>query len=396
MRLLGNISVLVLVAAGFSASAQENAALQNCRQLPDVRERLACYDQLADDANRVQNMEVRAREQALAAPVQETQPSPQRRRGIPGYLSADGSNFLGIVGSPQFPEQGELGERTRMEIDLSVKYPLFDWETSFHEESGKRTHFKPDRLFFIYNGSYDFHYLNSISFLNREDVEWYDSSPVVSKSQNPGVVAEWDLNEEGVEKFRFGIFHHSNGQTFDFDDPNDPDTLLKDDPFTREEAAEVINGYIDGPEGKHYALEQISRSSYYVQLRYQKQSDNLGYITPGYWQYQLELRPYYPKFENEMFWDGGREENPEIRDYDGIRGLWEKYWGVSGLNNHAVLMRAELKTGLSGFENLSGKLSLGWKWGNWLLSGYWFNGYGKELSTYHLRSHHLGIGLEFR
>ncbi len=41
-----------------------------------------------------------------------------------------------------------------------------------------------------------------------------DSSPVISASQNPGIAFEWDADEsEHIEKYRIGVFHHSNGQT---------------------------------------------------------------------------------------------------------------------------------------------------------------------------------------
>ena len=68
-----------------------------------------------------------------------------------------------------------------------------------------------------------------------------------------------------------------------------------------------------------------------------------------------------------------------------------------------VFTRLELKTGTrdtEALENIGGKLTFGWNIANEKtnirLTGFYFNGYGKELSTYHLRTEYFGVGLEMR
>ncbi len=59
-------------------------------------------------------------------------------------------------------------------------------------------------------------------------------------------------------------------------------------------------------------------------------------------------------------------------------------------------LRVELKSGTSDLDALGhfgGKVSLGFFD---CLTVFYFNGYGKEPSSYHLRSEYVGIGLEVR
>lgn len=91
-----------------------------------------------------------------------------------------------------------------------------------------------------------------------------------------------------------------------------------------------------------------------------------------------------------------------------MRFLWEHYDPESifnlegrfrGNESRAFIKRVELKGGISGIKelgNVSAKLSAGWKLDNLVITGYWFSGYGKELSSYHYRSQHWGVGLELR
>lgn len=59
-------------------------------------------------------------------------------------------------------------------------------------------------------------------------------------------------------------------------------------------------------------------------------------------------------------------------------------------------LRTELKAGIHDPTNPGGKLTLEIVKRNLRLSAFYFNGYGKEPSTYHLRTKYFGLGLEFR
>ena len=60
--------------------------------------------------------------------------------------------------------------------------------------------------------------------------------------------------------------------------------------------------------------------------------------------------------------------------------------------------RLELKTGLehSMGEYLSGRLTLGAQFDNLRFALFYFNGYGRDPATYHLRTEYAGLGLELR
>ena len=61
--------------------------------------------------------------------------------------------------------------------------------------------------------------------------------------------------------------------------------------------------------------------------------------------------------------------------------------------------RLELKTGIAdadSLKNLTGRITLTKQIEGIPFSLFYFDGYGKELSTYHLRTQYAGIGLEFR
>lgn len=98
--------------------------------------------------------------------------------------------------------------------------------------------------------------------------------------------------------------------------------------------------------------------------------------------------------EDHIFWDS-RKADLKIRDYDGLRLMTEYRFADK------AIVRGELQTGISEdqwFRHTGGKLTTDINIGSphtWL-SLFYFNGYGKEPSTYHLRTNYYGIGLEFR
>ena len=116
----------------------------------------------------------------------------------------------------------------------------------------------------------------------------------------------------------------------------------------------------------------------------------------------LNFRKYLPKQafrtdrEDDLFW----RENPNlttIKNYDGLRFSYELLSMRETLLNFSA--RLELKTGIAdadSLKNLTGRITLTKQIEGIPFSLFYFDGYGKELSTYHLRTQYAGIGLEFR
>lgn len=402
------IALLVWSYAGL-ATAQPERAFEICPQESEPAARLACYDRFAATGV-VEESIVSSNEQL---PLEEILPlGVESLLYTPRVLTSDGPNFFGVSGSPEFRERGKRGERTHLEFNLSVKYPLYINDSSVREGSNEGLPFDrlPDRFYFVYNAAYDFHALNNLSLFNSGKVPWYSSAPVISRDQSPGLAGEWDLVSNGTQRLRLGLMHHSNGQSKSFSDSFDasvPAEVAAAE-LEKQQLIDGINGLIDGPEGENFALQDLSRSSNYVQLRYQHILDGNVEGEVGWRQYQFEVRPYYFGVDDDVFWETGRSARAKLTDYDGVRFLWEHYdpehflnFGGSllGQDSYAFIKRIELKTGISGVKelsNISTKVSFGWKMKNLVLTGYYFNGYGKELSTYHYRSQHWGLGLEFR
>ena len=295
---------------------------------------------------------------------------------IPRLLESDDPNFFGMSGATGDPA---LGERPHFEFNVSIKYPLV--ESRFQrKKQNDAWRWLPDRLYGVYNGSYDFYAVphdGDASF-----TAWYDSAPVISKHQNPGLALEWNSSNE-KSKIRLGVFHHSNGQTLDEDD------------------IETIQSYIDQPDTykPYYWLEEVSRSSNYFQLRYQRINNAAEEVGPGWYQYQIEVRPHYFATDDKLFWLPTLIEQPKIQDFEGIRLLYERFLPSSYFGSVAWISRFQLKTGISDQDalgNVSAKLTLGFMWRTFIVSTYYEDGYGHDLSTYHLRTKHWGIGLEFR
>jgi len=396
-------------------SAQFEEAFAACSMESDPELRLDCYDELAElgpqepGSPSVVVTDAVVKSNSLAAngitPGHEAQPY------VPRGLSSDGPNYFGISNAQKFSGRGDRGEQNHVEFNLSVKYPLFINDSSVNNGSNQGISIRwPERAYFIYNGAYDFHALNSLNNiprLNEQKLDWYRSAPVISRDQNPGLALEWDLTRDGSSRFRFAVMHHSNGQQKSFNDNPDPGEVAAAE-LEKQRLIGEINGLIAGPEGEDYALQDLSRSSNYVSLRYQHILSGRVDGEAGWKQYQLELRPYYFGLDDDVFWEDGPSARSKLTDYDGIRFLWEHYdqnsifnFGgkIFGQDSFAFIKRLELKSGTLGVKNLrqvSSKLSLGWKLDKLVLMAYYFNGYGKELSSYHYRSQHWGLGFEFR
>jgi hypothetical protein len=351
-----------------------------CKTTVDDVRRLDCFDTL-NPAEHVEKM----------GPEK---PGPEKIATMEEKTLADGSDAFGKLSAnkPNFfgwamPTSDDLGDEPHAEFYLSIKYPLVNgllesWRTGESSQLDKQEVIRPwipNRWLFIYNGAYDF----------NMGGERYKSSPVISRIQNPGTTFEWDHSNQR-EKFRLGWFHESNGQSLGVED--------SEKLFELEE--EQVSG--GGDKGLDYALARVSRGWDYMQFRYEASLDD---SQQGY-RYQLEYRYYcncqalgaQDGREDDIWWDP--LDSSRINDFDGLRALAERSYLLAGQD---VFTRLELKTGTrdtEALENIGGKLTFGWNIANEKtnirLTGFYFNGYGKELSTYHLRTEYFGVGLEMR
>lgn len=272
-------------------------------------------------------------------------------------LRSDDPNYF-VFALPN--DNGELkGDEEHIEFYLSICYPLVNtahpWFTGV-----------PNRLMLVYNGLYDFYMIPG---------ERYDSAPVISRRQNPGAAIEWDIGTSS--QLRLGYFHESNGQTLDEDDGITA--------FNRERAQE----------GLDYALGQVSRGWDYVVLRGKHEYGEAWKLMA-----QVELRQYLHRQgfgttakEDAIFWDPANDS--KIQDYDGLRVTYEQHYPRTWLLGDSFV-RLELKTGTSDWDsvgNIGGKASLTF---HTFWNVFYFKGYGKEPSSYHLESQYAGFGFEFR
>jgi hypothetical protein len=337
------------------ASIIEEAVL-NCKTMhsQDAAARLGCFDEIAVDT------------------VETTTEDPEREY-LDGnyYLSSNQPNYL-VWASPY---EDDLLDDPHLEFFISTKYPLYYKAKSRAEDvvenSDKRYKWlqSPDSIFLVYNGLYDF-YVSG---------DRYDSKPVISRMQNIGVIGEWNTSKPN-SKIRIGWMHESNGQVI-----GETEAHIFDARRTEQ--------------GDDFALAGVSRGWDFLQVRYEKSASSLLQdYEENWWRYQLEFRSYFCDCqgivfdkEDEIWWQPGN--NASIAEFDGLRFNGEMVYTV---NDNDFLMRAELKAGIRDLTNFGGKLTLGYKLGNARATLFYFNGFGKEPSTYHLRTKYFGFGLELR
>lgn len=380
---------LVLIFAALQAHPASEDVFETCSVKDDDVQRLSCYDRFAEaaliDATKaVANTS--AKDSTEAVEKIESEDSKDALWSLE-KLTSDDPNFFGYSTDPS---SNSRQASDHLEFDISIKYPVWKW--------GDRS-----RLFFIYNGSYDFQALSG--------KEIYDSSPVISTTQNPGFAYEWDAASDAKKKYRIGVFHHSNGQTLNVsEEAIDTNSISGERTNTSSAADEFAN--ISNEWGEAAALERVSRSSWYTQFRYQQMSHGDGAIRNSWWQYQLEIRPWYFKNDDEIFWAPIPKHQPQIENFDGLRAVGERMFTLNDIpllgrndawqefasrNLFRVIGRVELQTGLwSPFENIGGQVSLGFNAGNFILSTYYYSGFAKDISSYHKRTKHIGIGIELR
>lgn len=352
----------------------------SCVELSTDTDRLLCYDMIRKLYN-TEKLDVATKDYDSDA----------ERYGV---LTSNNPNYFSYT----FPRDEKFGEEHHAEIYLSIKYPLMDqWLQGIKKGSkdgtaseSKLNSFVPDLVYVIYNGLYDFYMLDS---------DLYDSSPVISRRQNPGFATEYDFSM-GLSKLRIGWFHESNGQQLE----QGVDELKR---FNARE----LHGNLD------YALSEVSRGWDYAQIRWEYSARDVSHdYNIDWYRIQAEYRFFCScqgfggaSREDEIWWNIGDES--KIYDYDGIRVMGETRFNpfkkektLTSINIAEFLVRLELKSGTrrSFLDNVGGKVSLGVRLpglplvNNTQFTLFYFNGYGREPSTYHLRTDYIGLGLELR
>ncbi len=384
------LTLLLFPNATWSAGKEDGfiGSYLDCRSKGDEVKRLRCYDALIRSAYFAESDAETISEESIYASnsVEEERRKVSvdrleslSRREERGMLTTDDPNYI-VYASPI---DDNLGDEKHTEFYLSLKYPLVDdWfsdlQKSFSSSGGQPGRFlnsiTPDRLLLQYNGLYDFYAIES----NR-----YDSAPIISRRQNPGISFEYDF-AHGRETLRLGWFHESNGQQLE------KDKLDQFEDFRMES-------------GDDFALAKVSRGWDYAQVRWT--SNSLRFddpLTQDWFNYQVEMRFYcdcqgfgfISGREDDIWWEDGNDV--KISDFDGLRGSIDgSFWNN---NTFSLDAKLDLVTGLehSFGQYLSGRVTLGAKWDNVSLTLFYFDGYGRDPSTYHIRTQYAGLGFELR
>lgn len=404
---------LALFVIGNSAdvSAKQLDAYAVCPDIEDPRERLACYDSYAGSIPAAANLESELILASLDSPglvsarsssVQIDEKTPLSIFPIVGLLSSDGPNHIRVI-NPR--SSSGLRDDRHVEISLGFKYPLIDGVLGWvrNKVSEGNMGWVPDNLFLSYRGEFDFYAIGGTR---------YDSSPIVTRNQVPGLALEWRFGTDDYRSIRFGAFHQSNGQSLNnkpsvlgerfalsipesqAQDPTACQLLIGGEDFQtyslgrqRFEVEQCHSGSTD------FALAQVSRAYNFWQLRYRYSNSDAVYAD-NLLRYEIELRTY-DDTHDEIFWDP--QNSSRIEDYDGLRMSVDKGHRLGGVV--PLLLRAELKAGtssLAALKNFGGKVSIGMKTSSFVSSLFYYNGYGKEPSTYHIPTEHWGLEIELR
>lgn len=243
-----------------------------------------------------------------------------------------------------------------IEFYLSIKYPLITGP--IESWLGKRS-----RLYFNYNGKYDFYVFSR------------DSSPIISRRQNPGLMYEYQrppVSHFHLQSIKTGYFHESNGQTVD----------------TIEEYRTIDN-----------AADYVSRGWDYIPLalKFAVSQNRHGFFGNFYadveGRYFLDKQLFRHDREDEIFWEPV-DVQPRIEDYDGIRAELSTVFILPYIEAREIKFSATLRTGSREF-NLSQRYEATFRLFDLPLYVYYFRGYGIELATYHEKGTTYGIGIEF-
>lgn len=254
------------------------------------------------------------------------------------------------------------GVDEHVEFKISVKYPL-DKEVSWLNNllGGD------NKVYFAYTGKFDF-------FIFSDEGIGRDSAPVVSRIQNPGLFVSHKFNDhgnnDGFESVSVGWFHESNGQQ-----------ISDNATFTN-----TVN-----------ASDYVSRGWDYLSVDTMYRKNNFWFFD-GYVNVYAQLR-FICGCQGGGIIDGkeddirilGGAETADVRDFDGLRLNVENY------ANHELQYGVQLRTGFvneSAFDNWSYRLEISYRVKNIPFTLFYFNGYGENISTYHIKNDYIGFGIK--
>jgi len=246
--------------------------------------------------------------------------------------------------------------KSHIEFYLSIKYPLLG--TPIERRLGKRS-----RLYFNYNGKYDFYVFSR------------DSSPIISRLQNPGVMFEYEwptVPHMHLQSLKTGYFHESNGQTID----------------TRQE-------YL----ATEHASDYVSRGWDYIplELKYSVSEKRHGIFGNFYLylqgRYFLKKQLFRHDREDQIFWEPVAEQ-PSIDEYDGLRTVVSTVFRLPYMEAQEIKFSAIFRSGYRDF-NLSQRYEATFRLFDLPFYIYYFRGYGVEISTYQQKGTTYGAGFEF-
>jgi outer membrane phospholipase A len=289
-----------------------------------------------------------AAEEAATAPETATPAKPEESGPI-HLLSGNEPSYFAFAHDSGSSEN-------HIEFYLSIKYPLLT--TLVERYLGQDS-----RLYFDYNGKYDFYAFSR------------NSSPIISRLQNPGVMYErtWPaVPHLHLQSLKTGYFHESNGQTVD----------------TRAE-------YL----ATEHASDYVSRGWDYIPLvlKFAVTEKRHGIFGNFYLylqgRYFLDRQLFRDKREDQVFWETLAEQ-PHIEDYDGIRTTLSTVFILPYFEAREIKFSAIFRTGYRDF-NLSQRYEATFRLFDVPLYVYYFRGYGVEISTYQEKGSTYGIGFEF-
>ena len=293
-------------------------------------------------------------------------------------LPGIGANELGrkLTGyEPSYFSAAFDDEDNHFEFSVSVKYPMdedVEWlRRIFGGEAGDI------KAYFAYTGAYDF-------FLLSDENGPRASAPVVSRLQNPGLFYKREFfdyadADQGLMSLAVGWFHESNGQQIDGDNNalfNSLDPLIRSDYVSRgwDYLGIDLKYHYDDLAGYGEDLD------FYTRLRAFCDCQGFGAIDGR---------------EDDVTVFTGRNDH-DIGDFDGLRLIV----------NHRLSPRftysLHYRTGLrdnNAFRHSSWRYQVtfksSWKWIKdipWNI--FYFDGYGSNISTYHIKDSYLGIGIQ--
>jgi len=272
---------------------------------------------------------------------------------------------------PSYFSVADDGVDTHLEFSVSLKYPLDDdvaWLGRFIKG--------PNKVYFAYTGQYDF-------FVFSDNVPGRSSAPVVSRLQNPGlflkhIVTSQDIQElSGLESISLGWFHESNGQQIDGSDTSTFNNTLNASDY-------VSRGwdYLGIDFKQHYSnvFKSGDTVDFYTRLRVFCACQGFGSISGR---------------EDDVTVFTG-EDTEDIRYYDGLRLIFDH--AITPTFSYGIQFRTGIAEGKS-FDNRSYRAEINFRipWDpieDIPFNLFYFNGYGVNISTYHIHDDYIGFGIK--